>query len=167
MNDTNMNYLFTCRYTRIRTLVVFFIHDGSFTLQNIVVGILPTYPQSHSSLIDTLSGNCSVRKSTSPAAIVYRCVGCSGWLSREKNIVILIMHTPLLDLPIRVTIHNTGYIIHNTLYRCNLQVNSPSDVCSNSYYLYRPRTKCFLLRLMVKQQTFEHNKTAENNQFLL
>lgn len=65
------------------------------------------------------------------------------------------MHTPLLDLPIRVTIHNTGYIIHSTLYRCNPQVNSPSDVCSNSYYLYRPRTKCFLLRLTVKQQTFE------------
>lgn len=68
-----------------------------------------------------------------------------------KNIVILIMHTPLLDLPIRVTIHNTGYIIHSTLYRCNPQVNSPSDVCSNSYYLYLPRTKCFLLRLTVKQ----------------
>lgn len=35
---------------------------------------------------------------------------------------------------------NPQHPVYFPQYRCNPQVNSPSDVCSNSYYLYRPRT---------------------------
>ena len=106
----------------------------------------PTYPQSHRSLIDTLSGNCSDRKSTSPAAIVQ--VYTNGWyfltwkfISTSLFLCVQSSYTSRDDLEYR------AYFF---IDRWEPKVNSLSDVCSNSYYFCHPRKHCLRIHGLVK-----------------